>query len=202
MTYERSFIIKFLYPYSIDKLTFCTPMPKIDFNFDILLKPFDKFLWFCLAGIFLLFHIFNYIKINCRILGKTKKWTNNEFGQMVKNNNIHDENLVWIGLFILLRQPYKFLRRMQFSIKIALAIWLLCSIILTNSYSGFLCSMFTIPSKTKIDTLNKLAEASRSRNIIILGKKNTILFDIIQVTFSFLTFFSSLINKKILNLNK
>lgn len=180
MTYERAFHIKFLYPYSIDKLTFCTPMPKIDFNFDILLKPFDQILWLCLAGTFLLFYIFNYIKTNCRFVTKTKLA---KFGQNSRKK-IHDENFVWICLFILLRQPYKFLRRMQFTIKMALAVWLLCSIILTNSYSGFLCSMFTIPSQSKIDSLNKLAQVSLSRGIIILGAKNTILFDIIQVCIS------------------
>lgn len=168
MTYERYNHFKFLYPYTVDRLTFATIFPENQINFDLLIRPFSKEIWLCLWLSLSLFLIFQEFKIyfNNSLLMKNT-------GKKSLNHHHHRANIFYIAIRLLLKQQYQQLRWMKKLEKFCLIIWCMAIIVLHILYGTFLFSTLTIPTKMVIDTVDKLAEECGQNKIIILTQLNS-----------------------------
>ena len=147
MTYNRSRVIDYSYPYELGSLIFSSPTPTIT-HFHDLLQPFDTCIWISII-----------ITITLIIL----------ILSLINNNRNKIVNLCWDVLVVYLRQNgCKSL--MNAKNKPFIFTWLLMTIILDACYLGCIYSLMSIPIEYKIETLNELVKNQMSGNIkIIVG---------------------------------
>lgn len=148
-------------------------MPGDNINFDMFFRPFDLISWSCILAVFAIFFILN--QLNQLIL--SKRIIN------AKLKQFQHQNLSWIGFCILLDQHYYKIRLLNISIKIIIIFWLLSAKSLNNLYSGRLSSMLAIRNKDEIDTVEKFAQACKSKDLIPLAHKQTSVFENLPVSF-------------------
>uniref|UniRef100_A0A6P6XLS1 Glutamate receptor ionotropic, kainate 4-like n=1 Tax=Dermatophagoides pteronyssinus TaxID=6956 RepID=A0A6P6XLS1_DERPT len=172
LSYDRSLAINFLYPHWVDHLSFATPPPIENYiDYLILLRPFEWTVWFCLSMIMVIFFLYdNLFK---------------QFYHQQQQQHQHD-SLLWINLTYLLRQPYSLLKNLSISMKIIVILWIFATMIISNLYGGFLYSILTIPISLTIDTIDKLAIASKQNHIIVLGFQSTEVYTSLYVGIFFL----------------
>lgn len=161
MTYHRIKVVDFLYPYTVDSLSYGTSKSDITVNFDVLIKPFDVNVWICLLITFALFFILDYVENNFELMDKILK------------NRRYKNNLVWTSMCILIGQRCLLLDKFHKSLKICILIWLLSTIMLDILYSSNLFSILTIPDEFEFDSVKKLAHACDKGEIITLIQNNT-----------------------------
>ncbi|OTF69172.1 Ligand-gated ion channel-like protein [Euroglyphus maynei] len=189
LTPERMTAADFLFPHEIDQNTFALSASSNEGNnndsINLLIRPFQLQVWFVFLVTFLLFGILHHMFIK-PLLGKHLNNLNREFND--KETCLKpkiDHNLVWINFCLLLRQSYHWLSNSRSchilsSIKICSIIWALSSLVISNFYTGYLCSMLTLPSTNQIDSIEKFAHACENGQLIPLGLKNTNVMNIIS----------------------
>lgn len=176
MTYHRLKVVNFLYPYTIDSLSYGTSKTDLVPNhFDVLIKPFGVTVWICLMITFGLFFLLDYMENNLKLMDKI-------YQTQPKNKN----NLVWTSFCILFGQRCHLVEKFHKSLKICILIWILSTIILDILYSSNLFSMLTIPNEFEFDSVKKLAIACDKGKIITLIQNNTNMSETFPVRFSLL----------------
>ncbi|XP_075676961.1 ionotropic receptor 40a-like [Dermatophagoides pteronyssinus] len=165
MSYERNSIIRYLYTYQMDHLTFITNQDyQTQINYYLLITPFTGQVWLMILFILLIFYLIKQIRINLMIKCKQQQ-------QQSFVDDYHDD--LWIGIGLFFRQPYYRLQSTNLSIKIMMLCWAISAFILSTLYAGFLTSTLSIPNNNCIDTIQRLADECYAQNIIPLIQANT-----------------------------
>lgn len=165
VAYGRFLVIKYLYPFQVDQFTFITRIPRDLIGFNILIKPFSLPVWLCIFISYFCFIVLDQNKMN----------------RLLKRTEFNNESLFWICIGILFCQPHLHLSSARISTKTIVLVWLLSVTILSNFYSGHLSSMLAIPSRSPLDTVEKLMRACISKEIIPLIHRHALIFQSIQV---------------------
>lgn len=158
INWERMQVVKYLYPHSIDSITYMTKPPKIKPDLFLVLRPLEPPVWIGLLFTLLLLLLFDMFY---------KKFRNS------KNNT----EVFWISLNSLLRQQVHSFLSFTTSINVWIMFWLFYSFIITTSYAGCLYSLIAIPNQDAIDTVDKLIKAAYNNDSVIVGLNNSALLD-------------------------
>lgn len=177
MYHNRLEVIDYLYPHWTDHYTFMTTSPTkyLDFDYTILLKPFQWPVWICLIITFIILLLFDRMENG---VFYQRKWPTINVDS-IKKKKTKKRNFLWIILAILLNQPArKILKDFSLPKKICLITWILMAIIIMNGYGAGLKSIMTVPARG-IDTVEKLNAACRNNpkmDVILYGSKNIRIF--------------------------
>lgn len=158
VTEERALAVDFSYPYSFDPLTFVAYKERYQSNPYAVFCPFSLSLW-CAIFIFLGIVSLVYYKS--------------------KNRNDNFQSGLFVVYKILIDQSTKFQFK-KLSLKFLMYFWILCTMIITQSYKGLLLSFLTFPTLTGIRDISQLAKASESSSFSCLSFKGTVLTNFIH----------------------
>ncbi len=151
VTYERLEVVNYLKPHIITSTSFITSWPKPEPDLELVIKPFDSFVWICIfVTQFLLF---------------LNEWLISKHWKELKKFEIN-----WIIFSTSLRQTVNCCLPSIDSLRLMLINCLLTSFVLTSGYSGCLHSLMAFPLRVKtINTLTELSKAQKSGEIQVLG---------------------------------
>lgn len=143
LTEERFLAFNFSYPYSFSELTFITNKPQPISGSLTLLYPFSFTLWITLA-IFIMLVSFLF----CFLIKKKENYC----------------NVLFKVFGSILQQPINFKSR-KIIARLSLILWIISSIIISNSYKAFLLAFLSVPSLVGIRNIQDLAEASDQNSV-------------------------------------
>lgn len=154
MAYNKLTMINYLGPYWWDTYTFAAAPPTLKINFNSFLAPFNLIIWLLILVMFALF-IWLYL---LNTLLENRKFSRNKYH--------HRTNFdIWIIVCILFRQYFVPFKKLNRSMKFIFVLTIICWIFIINFYFGYLCSMFSFPKFSVINTLEKLRIACKSNKI-------------------------------------
>lgn len=166
LTYQRSTIYDYLYPYFIDQTSIMTiTHNKPRYNADQLLNPFDTYTWW--AILFFLFLLPLWSIIISHLDPNSSK-------------SILDSCSIW--LYILLKQNV--LNRLKHESRPTIIVsttWIFATFLLTTIYGNYLLSMISIPHVYNINSLRRLSRHCQQDDMIVLIENNTTTMSIVQV---------------------
>lgn len=165
-TYNRRLIADFLYAHFVDDSTFAIqPLNTIDHvQLDLLIRPFESDVWLTFLFLLILFGLFNFL-----------------LKSMTITNEKIQHNIIWINLCLLTGQPYTLMKYTPFSIRLSTIVWALGTKILYNYYQGSLSSMLAIQNDYIIDTIDKLAMASKTGLVLPMLISHTSIVTLLSV---------------------
>lgn len=177
VTQDRYTTINYLYPYLLDRITYITlkPPDRIKLDINVFVRPFSRIIWLLIFTSIIMFFLFDLL--------------HNYFGPPKFNHHSRNSNrkpvqhsLLWIGLYLLLKQTFRRLNTFNTSMKICITVWLIAITFLTNFYCGYFFSILAVHKQTELRNIDRLAEACANDQAIPLMQKNTIAFDYIKVS--------------------
>lgn len=185
LTEERSKHFSYSYPYFIDHTTIMTRQSeRIYHQAEQFFEPFDQYIWLMICFLFGFIVVFDRLSSVLLVVdnnnnGNGHRRISSSSSSTSSSSSIND--LPWIWIQILLRQPVKNLHYLRSSSLLITNIWLLFAFIITSSYAGCLLSLISIPKINIIDSLEELARHCRSNTITVLIERNTTSMRIIEV---------------------
>lgn len=175
-------MINYLGPYWWDTYTFASPPPILKMNFNSFLAPFNLIIWLLILVMFALF-IWLYL---LNTLLENKKFFRNKY-----HNRANFD--IWIIVCILFRQYFFSYKQLNRSMKFIFILTIICWIFIANFYFGYLCSMFSFPKFSVINTLDKLRAACKSDKIQTISTHTPSLQHMITVCSFFFCLFCLII---------
>lgn len=190
---DRLTMENYLSSYWMDTHTFATAPPTLKNDFSSFLAPFNNSIWLLILAMFVLIICLN--QLNTLL----------ENGKYFPNKNHHRSRFdLWILICILCRQNYVSFKQLNRSMKFIFVLTIIGWIFITNFYFGYLCSMFSFPKFSVINTLDKLMKACQRNQLKTISvyspclramlKVNIIIFSFVFYSVKILIFLNKIIS--------
>ena len=141
ITADRLEQVQFLYPYTIDTVTFVTPLPKSVMNYGFIYQVFEPMIWISIIISLLAIIIITYLG---KLFFMTKRWT----------------YIIWQFIQILFNQTITSKIPFHPFVLLLLYTWVLSCLFLKLIYSNCLYTFMVLPKQIdKIDTIQQLYQA-------------------------------------------